>query len=245
MASGITLSDPYLKTARAKEHLDALRQELNSFHESKPCQFVSQDDVKYQRCRVAVKIRDAPDRISLIAGDVFYNLRAALDQLVWCLAKLTSAYPKNTQFPILEERDVPRFERQTSGVPAEAAAIIELLQPYNGGDVEAIRSHTLWRLNKMCIIDKHMRIPTHSIQMNFPLPASLASLINFENDGVMNIPLSHKAELKSHMKLNPEVSFKVVFGDSHLGIECDFEGIETIYDLVANKVIPRFARFFQ
>jgi hypothetical protein len=28
-------------------------------------------------------------------------------------------------------------------------------------------------------------------------------------------------------------------------VECDLEGIDAIYDFVANNVIPRFARFFK
>jgi hypothetical protein len=133
----MNLVEPYLKTSRAKEHFDALREELNAFCESKPDKIHSQDDPSNGRCRTAVEIKDTPDRISLFVGDIFYNLRAALDQLVWCLAKLTRPYPEHTQFPILEQRDLPRFERQTLGVPAEAVTIIESLQPYNRRDIVA------------------------------------------------------------------------------------------------------------
>ena len=60
----------------------------------------------------------------------------------------------------------------------------------------------------------------------------------------MNIPLRLKSDLKRYMDLNPDVSFEVVFGDSHLGIECNLEGIDAIYNFVADTVLPRFTRFF-
>jgi hypothetical protein len=240
----MNLSDPYLKTTRAREHLENLRQELNTFYGSKPCQFYAQDDLKAQRSRVAVIVNDTPDRISLIVGDVFYNLRAALDQLVWCLAKLSLPYPQKTQFPILGKQDDKTFEAQTRGVPFEAANLIKSFQPYTSGG-EAEKSHLLWRLNKLCNIDKHMRIPTHSTVIDFKLPANIAEAATFETGGVMNIPLSLKSDLKEYMSLNPDVSFRVVFGDSYWGIECDLEEIDSIYDYVANKVIPRFTSFFK
>jgi hypothetical protein len=241
----MNLADPFLKTSRAKEHLEVLRRELTAFHESKPCQFRSRDDRVRQQCQIVVNIKDTPDRISLIVGDVFYNLRSALDQLVWCLAKLSVSYPKGTQFPILEQRNLARFQKQTSGVPTKAVEIIESLQPYNRGDIVSIKAHPLWRLNKMCNIDKHMRIPVHSSFVDFYLPESIVGSSHFDDSGVMNIPLGLKPKLKSYMALNPDVSFNVVFGDSFWGVEFDLEGIDTIYDFVANKVIPRFARFFK
>lgn len=239
----ITLADPYLKTSRAKEHLDALREELRVFYESKPYQFFTNCDLANRRYRIRCELEDTPDHIPLILGDVFYCLRSSLDQLAWCLAKLTVSYPRGTQFPILGERDDGRFTRQTTGVPAEAAAIIESLQPYNGRDAAAIRSHLLWRLNLMSNIDKHRRIPVHSSNVQFMFPEAIARVAEFENGDVMSIPLN-KVPPKTKMPTEPDVSFHVIFGDSFEGIECDVETVQQIYDFVANNVIPRFARFF-
>ncbi len=57
---------------------------------------------------------------------------------------------------------------------------------------------------------------------------------------MVSVPL----DLKSKMVFNPEVSFKVVFGDMSEGISCDLDGLTDIYNFVANSVIPQFARFF-
>ena len=45
----ITLADAYLKTARAKKHLDSLREELRIFAESKPHRFSTERDIENQR----------------------------------------------------------------------------------------------------------------------------------------------------------------------------------------------------
>lgn len=238
----VSLTEPYLKTIRAKEHLETLRHELDIFRKSQPCKLIIEDDAKPGFCRVVVEIENTPDRIPLIVGDTFYNLRASLDQLVWYLAKLTLPYPRNTQFPILEEPDPRRFDHQTNGVPADASTIIESLQPYHAGN--ARKTHLLWRLNKMCILDKHMRFPMHSSVVGFQFPEEVLRLASFQNNDLMIIPASLKSTLKSYMALNPHVPFQVVFGDAFLDIECDLEGIEEIYGFVANNVIPRFSRFF-
>jgi hypothetical protein len=141
------LADPYLKTTRAKQHVDSLRNELDAFYKSKPYSIVGEDDVEYGRYRIRMKVKDTPERIWLIAGDLFYCMRASLDQLVWVLAKLTIPYPHHTQFPILSSPDPNRFGRYTRGIPAEAVSIIESFQPYHGGDPSAVRSHLLWQLN--------------------------------------------------------------------------------------------------
>jgi hypothetical protein len=240
-AGPVGLTDPYLKTSRAKEHLESLRQDLQVFYESKPCRFSREDDFQNQRHIVRMKVRETPDKISLIAGDFFFNLRASLDQLVWYLAKLTLAYPRETQFPVLEKPDAALIKRRTKGVPVQALAVIEALQPYNTPNLADIQSHQLWRLNKMCNIDKHMRIPVHGSTgvVTLPIPI-VANGFRFDDDLVMNIPLG----LKGEMALDPPVSFKVVFGDLYWKISCDLDDFEAIYHYIANNVLPRFARFF-
>ena len=242
------LIDPYLKTSRAKVHLENLREHVAAFC-NEPCEFIREDDFENQLHIVRMKIRDVPDHIPLIAGDVLSCLRASLDQLVWCLAKInaTPGYPEGTAFPILESRDTPLFQRRITGVPTKAAKIIESLQPYNTPNAHAIRSHLLWRLNKMCNIDKHMRIPvrgvTGTVKWNTFVPfGDNVTFTEFDNNLEMRIPLA----LKSQMALNPRIpECRVLFGDSYWKIECDFGNIEAIYEFVANSVLPRFVRFFQ
>src|SRR5579859_3666483 len=154
-------------------------------------------------------------------------------------------YPKKTQFPIFDHVDAGKFKGCTSGVPAQAVSIIESLQPYHRRDAAAIKSDPLWRLNKLCNIDKHRRIPTDAVasDYSFPdFPRQFVSLIEFDNDaGVISIPLS----LKSKMTLDPTAAVHVFFGDSYEGVRCNFTDLESIYDFVTVGVIPRFTGFFK
>ena len=238
------LADPYLKTAQAKEHLDDLRERLRKFREDDPIRVVGEDDVKNQRHIVRLKVKDIPEKLALVVGDFLYCVRSSLDQLVWALATTTLPYPKGTQFPIFETPDPKLFNKYTRGVPAGAIAIVESLQPYHAQNAAALHGHLLWRLNLLCNIDKHRRIPTdrNITIINFPdFPKKYIPLTTFDDQaGVISVPL----HLKSKMRFDPTASLDVIFGDSHVGIECDFGGLEAIYKFVADSVLPRFLGFF-
>ena len=93
-------------------------------------------------------------------------------------------------------------------------------------------------------IDKHRRIPIHGDEMtfNFPdFPRALERLLRFDHEQQM---MSAPLDIKSHMALDPVVSFDVIFGDMSDGISCNFNGLVKIYDFVTTSVIPKFARFF-
>jgi hypothetical protein len=240
-----TLADSYLKTARAKEHLEDLRERIRVFRESEPCGVSREDDLKKRKHIIRFKMKSVPEKVPLIVGDFLYCLRSSLDQLVWALAKTPGSYPSGTQFPIFDHVDAGKFGRYTAGVPTAAVRIIESLQPYNGQNAAAIKSHLLWQLNKLCNIDKHRRIPTDATAttFNFPkFPRKFGPLVHVDHDKEMAvIPLA----LKSKMTLDPIGTVEIFFGDSYEGVRVDFDRLETIYNFVANRVIPRFARFFK
>jgi hypothetical protein len=230
-----SLTDPYLKTARAKEHLDELQDRLRRFREDEPISFKREDDLANQQHIVRIKIKRIPDKITMIAGDFLYCLRSSLDQLVWSLAKEIGSYPSGTQFPILDHRDQGKFNRNTIGVPLGAVAIIESYQPYNAQSPALMKEHLLWQLNKLCNIDKHRRIPTDAtiIDFNFPdFPRKFISVAKFDPDAeIIIVPL----ELKDYMKIDPMANLNVTFGDSHEGIRCDHARFVQMYEYVAHK----------
>jgi hypothetical protein len=239
-----SLTEPYLKTTRAKVHLDALRNSLDAFRKSKPITFRRKKNVKASRYEIKLKIQDTPNEVPLILGDLLYCLRSALDQTVWQLAKLSLPYPEKTQFPILgkdTKQTRATFEVCTAGVPAGAKTLLKELQPYNRVDP---KSHLLWRLNLLNIIDKHRRIPMHGdiLDFQFPkFPRNLVHLLNLDHENHM---VSAPLELKGKMVLNPNISFDIVFGDAAEGISANFDDVTKIYNFVTDSVIPRFSRFF-
>ena len=247
MATGLV--SPYLKTTRAEEHLGHLRQAIYDFCQTNPCSLIGEEDVKNGLYRVSVKSTDPPERISLIAGDLFYCLRSALDQLVWSLAKLSLPYPEHTQFPIfdrLNKETKRRFSQYTEGVPTAAVRIVDELQPHYRSDRAAIESHLLWQLNFLCNLDKHTRIPVWGMVSDFynVAPSALMPFVTFKNTDEMSemvVPL----ERKDQVNLNPRATVTVMFGDYSKGIAYDAIAIGRIYGFVTNDVLPRFARFFQ
>lgn len=248
-----SMVDPYLKIGWAKKHLERLKDEVAKFRQDDPITASGHDDFERQLHCVKLHIKETPDAISLIAGDFIGCARAALDQLVWSLARLTIAEPERTGFPILETPPNDKWGRKNletslAGLPAEAKAVIIGFQPYIGreGDMAAIRSTLLWQLNKLVITDKHKRIPVNGsiTHVNFlpGISATEAATLTFEDDNAMFFgPLT----LKDKMSLNPEASIQVLFGDSTDMVPIDVDRLEKMHDFIANKILPGFAGLFK
>jgi hypothetical protein len=75
-------------------------------------------------------------QFGILMGEICYNLRSALDYLVFELAILdSSAEQSGTQFPIIDTKEdfVRDAERRwLKGISPSHVAAIERLQPYNG-----------------------------------------------------------------------------------------------------------------
>lgn len=103
-----------------------------------------------------------PPEIGITAGEVVYNLRAALDYLVFELATLGSGEVNmRTQFPIESTPEGFKARRHPTkrgdpnwltGVDCSHCAAIEALQPYNGVDWTEF-------LRDISNEDKHRTIP--------------------------------------------------------------------------------------
>jgi len=74
-------------------------------------------------------------RFGTLVGEITYNLRCALDYLIYALAVLDSGSDeKGTQFPILDAAKdfAGRGKTMLKGLNAAHVAAIERLQPYQG-----------------------------------------------------------------------------------------------------------------
>jgi hypothetical protein len=133
-----SLEGAFERLSRAGEHIEELKRAIT------PIKF-ELDGVPQQQEMAPGKIGTLvmfntptiPPRISAIIGDVCYNLRAALDYLVFNLSALDSGldYP-GTQFPIEDRPKNFRYRVETrgllGGMNARHRAAIEALQPYKG-----------------------------------------------------------------------------------------------------------------
>ena len=100
---------------------------------------------------------NAPERFSVLAGEIIHHLRTCLDHVVWALATKYSGLPSGRiQFPICDKRagfDEALKKGILRGIRAEAIKIIESVQPFtsNGSPRETI----LYVLHHLDIQDKH------------------------------------------------------------------------------------------
>jgi hypothetical protein len=163
---------PQAKLDRSDELLKELVDEVSSFLEAEPYA-VTWEVLKcagepVQRVARLVERVGPPLRLSVIIGDVLHNLRSALDQMTWDLAKTHSGTPPGgTEFPVFW--DEARFRARNSlgnpvrgsgifkirGIALPAQRIIEKLQPYHR---EEPLSHPLYVLHQLNVIDKHRAI---------------------------------------------------------------------------------------
>ncbi len=168
------LKGPRAKLDWAVEKLEALDVESKTFLESKPLRVVAEFDDE-AGCHI-LRMRDNAEpgiayRFGLMVGDVVHNARSALDQAAWLLACRSNPVEKlwepgtawKIAFPVT--RDPGRFKthRVISFLDEDAIAVLERLQPYQGGNIPDCIGHldTLWN------IDKHRAIHSSNINLDY------------------------------------------------------------------------------
>ena len=145
------------KIGRARECLEALEADMAAFCE-------------YERRRTVLEIErgwptvlgenepEVPVDYSIRVGEIAYNLRSALDHLVWQLV-IDNGQPPSSRnaFPIFREEDQYRkgTREKLKGVKERHRDAIQWLQPFHEDGV--VGSH-LWMLNSICNIDKHRQL---------------------------------------------------------------------------------------
>ena len=167
------LDGAYRRVNRATQHLDELKRGIDIFRQNKTNGIA----VDYQRMRSPVKqnefiyIRNVrgrpipvPQQFSVLVGEIIYNLRAALDYLVYELACFDSKQEiERTQFPI--EDSPKKFDdrictieakgrgKYLRGVSPEHITAIRRLQPFN-------KCQWTGQLRDISNPDKHRRLTT-------------------------------------------------------------------------------------
>jgi hypothetical protein len=236
-----------LKTGRALEHLEALGAELQLFYEGKPYTIKRFDDIETGRHIITVQMKDVSDRTAILAGDCVHNLRCALDHAVFSLAiYATGNIPgRRLQWPVLETPNDKTLKQQTAGLPAEAVAIIESLQPYHAGPADAFKRSPIWQLHKLDIIDKHRRVAIglHGLTCHFP------DAVNPRSWEIQRRELPDGFEVSlppvaANLQMIPDLSPGVLFGDEAEGAILDLDQLRGLCNFVRDDVLPRFAGFF-
>lgn len=156
-----------LKTRRAQRHLDTLREELAAFEYDRPYRITG--EFEPDASEYVFYLQPDQDRAiewGVIAGDLFHNLRSALDHLVYALAAINKPSPTGTGFPIfVRERRAHAKDRayrpdgraMIRHVPPTCRPFFEMYQPYKRTDRPDW--HILEVLRVLSNEDKHRLVP--------------------------------------------------------------------------------------
>lgn len=165
MASG--LKSAKIKLIQAEKHLRAIKKCLAIYARSKPHKIVRKTKGK-KKLNVP---KPPPVQISILAGEMVYQMRSGLDHLVFDVIKKNSnistidpEWEEHCEFPIWtkplklgQKTPLPKqkFARPLPGIADAPFAFIESVQPYYGVGVV---NNALRFLGHLSNIDKHRRL---------------------------------------------------------------------------------------
>jgi hypothetical protein len=173
----------WAKANRAKEHIDSLRREVDAFRASEPYSLTPEPTEKPDRLAYRLRFsKQVPVAISTIVGDVLHNLRAALENLAFEVARrshggtLTAMQEWGSTFPIRETPEALDGFFASQGKKGllydpRARAAFRSVQPFvnleeahklgvalDKGFEEDFHWNELHRLDTLWNIDKHRRL---------------------------------------------------------------------------------------
>lgn len=159
------LKTAYLRVTRAREHLEDIKRRSKAYWDSteKKVSFRLNAETNKLRLRKPLNLPPLPAVIGVLVGEVVYNLRSALDYLVFDLALLnTGVEQRGTQFPIEDSIQgwrshvYPKGGRLSylNGVSRKHIAAIKRCQPCRGGGGKR-NLRGLARLREISNADKH------------------------------------------------------------------------------------------
>lgn len=178
-----------LKLFRASEQYRLIAKDFAFFVESEldisvETEFDGTDEWEVARWTVGA---DVPAIIGVYLGEFAYNVRSALDHLIYDLIITNSEDPgEHTQFPIYDSevlwdrdivaRDPDRKPSPVRGLTPDQLAVIEKAQPYHVAPKKRPR-HPLMQLLRISNVDKHQSLHTAMVKAGKP------DFVRFEPSG--------------------------------------------------------------
>ena len=152
----------HAKISRARDQINSLNADMDRFCENIRQSIVNEinEDAGEQVWVYRGETPNGPIEWSVRLGEILYDLRSALDHLVWQLVLANGKKPgRHNAFPIVkDEGDWQRATRQLEGVAPEDQQMIGYLQPYTGGINLPFDVWNFWKLHSLCNIDKHRHL---------------------------------------------------------------------------------------
>ena len=151
----------HAKVNRAREHSERLASLWNEYLEQSPFGFSLVDDGPNRWILRATQSEPLPETMSVIFGEWLFNLRSALDSLVWATAvhiSRTDPPPKESalQYPIYDSLDQwKRNKYRLEPIAEHQRQMLFIMQPFNTDDHDA--NYLGW-INRLARIDRHRRM---------------------------------------------------------------------------------------
>jgi hypothetical protein len=151
----------HAKIERASLHLSKFEHDAEAFERGAFATRV-EPDFKAGVFRLIAKdmgLGDPPIPLMLLAGEISYQLRSALDHLAYIFAVKTPEGSR--EFPIFDTRAgyENKGRAKIKGMSAYHESIVQSAQPYQRGDGGPAHFHRLWMLHTINNTDKHRVIP--------------------------------------------------------------------------------------
>ncbi len=164
-----SIEGPASKLARAESQFAVIKNEIESrWHPDQPWPAKAEKHRGGLEHRFYLgKLPSVEPSWALVAGEIMFNLRCALDQLVWELharhyrGRIPTAVERASQFPIFDDR--ARFREKGEGrikaLSKRDKRTIRFLQPYvlRNDEWSGVRA-ALHDLNTLHNIDKHRKL---------------------------------------------------------------------------------------
>ncbi len=249
------------KLRRAYEHLEAYEREAIAFAEHARPTFIRKTNIERTEHWLVYYTADPfpPMRLSTIIGDCLYNMRSALDSLVYGLILKSdpAADIDRIQFPILDMH--AKFPAQRGKlakyVSTGVLAVIESLQPYHRPD-DAVELDPLWIVNRLCNRDKHcttlLTLCYHKdVELLVPLkdggalPLRLPRTIDANQPDTIPLPCPVDAIADNvRLQIRGKTTFRFRL-DGRLGERTVDELLIACLQHIEDRVVPRFRPFFR
>lgn len=150
------------KIERARSELRLLKADIAALCEERARLIVREEyDDEHERWVYRGDIPKSPIQWSIRMGEFAYNLRSALDHLVWQLVLASGECPdRNTGFPIQAQVTQCNFKRKLRGVSHTVSDYIKSVQPHQVTaweyplDIDRV-GMGLAMLHEICNMDKH------------------------------------------------------------------------------------------
>ena len=157
-----------LKYARAAHIANELRGRIDEWIAAETILArLHQSEERVIQFRLVLKSAPPIEEWSLILGDSLHNLRSAFDNVVWALATLDGATPRQPRqvaFPLTnDEQDWAQRAKTLESIPAELLARLRAIQPWASGT--AREDSLLGVLHRLDIADKHQGLIASALHL--------------------------------------------------------------------------------